>query len=708
MAERSVRAQATGLQAEVSERHLRQSGIDGGIEVGIDTGGTFTDVIFREPDRPVRLVKIPSTPADPSEAIIEAVHYMAREWGTDLSRIVRFVHGTTVGTNAVLERKGARIGLLATKGFADVLEIGRHMRDSMYTIKLQPGTPLFLLPGMRRKEVVERVDAKGNVLIELDLGSARKALEELVADGVESIAVCYLFSFLNPKHEILTRELIEREFPMLTVSLSSEVDPFFREYERTVVTAFDAYIKPVIGGYLERLEARLKSAGVVAPLQLMQSRGGVAAGAVARKRPVRLFLSGPAGGVIGGRMEGALVGERNLITIDIGGTSSDIALISDGVALTVSEGRIGGWPVRVPMVGVHSIGAGGGSIARLDAAGGLRVGPESAGANPGPACYARGGSEATVTDASVVLGYLNPSYFAGGLFQLQPELARKVIRERIARTLTLSVEEAAVGIHRVINASMAEGIRLVSIRQGYDPRKFALVSLGGAGPVHATALARELGIDKIIIPRHPGVLSAAGLLAAPIEHEVSATFQVPLAEAQIESLRSVLHGLDIKAKALMDLEGEAAKDVELIYSADVCYIGQSHFLEIPLQVDADDPIKRLYRDFIATHDRVYGHGTECPATIVSVRSTHRAKSAEVFDGTSLPQGGRAPEKQRRRVFFLTSQTPVECPVYERLQMPVGIEVLGPAIVEQADTTTVIEPGWRASVLKSGSLALRKE
>lgn len=679
--------------------------IEGGAEVGVDTGGTFTDFVCRVPGRPERRLKVCSTPADPSQAITEGLERIEREWGVKPATITRFVHGTTVGTNAVLEGKGARIGLLTTEGFKDVLEIGRQVRDPMYAIRLKPATPVFLLPGARRKEAKERIDAEGRVLVPLELESIRRALAELVSDGVESVAVCYLFSFVNPEHEAATAKLLADEFPQLAVSLSSEVDPRFREYERTVTTAFDAYIKPVVSHYLERLESRLREAGVRAKLQLMQSRGGVAAGAIARRRPVRLFLSGPAGGVIGARMEGGRAGERNVITIDIGGTSSDIALIADGAPLLVSEGRIGIWPVRAPMVGVHAIGAGGGSIARVDGAKGLRVGPQSAGSDPGPACYGRGGKDATVTDASLVLGYLDPDYYADGSMRLAAAAAHEAVAERVGKPLGLAAEEAALGIHRVINASMAEGIRQVSIRQGYDPRRFTLVALGGGGAVHATALARELGIARIVIPPAPGVLSAAGLLAAPVEHEVAATFRGALGDISLDAMRAVLDGLDARATDLMASEGVDRDGVEVSYSADLCYIGQSHFLEVALDLNAADPLGRLYADFVAMHERIHGHGSGGPAMVGMVRTTHARHPALVPEAEAPATGPCVPAPKAWRHVVFHDGPVADCPIYDRADFAPGTSLDGPAILEQPDTTTVLEPGWRADSVAGNLLIL---
>ncbi len=521
------------------------------VDIGVDIGGTFTDIVCRRVGEPMRTLKIPTTRGDPSQAVLNAITHLANDLGVPATDIARFLHGTTIATNAVLERRGAKIGLIASQGFRDVLEIGYQMRNDLHRIMLEPVTPVFLAPGAQRREVAEQVSAQGEVIVPLDEQQVRRAAAELVADGAQAIAVCYLFSFLHPEHEQRTRALIEAAHPGIAVSLSSEVDPTFREYERTVVTAFDAYMKPVVDRYLQRLEEGLRAAQVSAPLQIMQSRGGLSGTSVARQRPVRLFLSGPAAGVIGGAIVGRSSGHRDLITIDVGGTSSDIALVEGGEPVIRAQGNITGFPVRVPMVDVNAIGAGGGSVAWLDGAGGLRVGPRSAGSEPGPACYGRGGEEPTVTDASVVLGWLDPAYFAGGSVSLDPGLARAAIERCIAQPLGLSVEDAALGIHRVVNAQMVEGMRLVSIRRGLDPRRFTLVALGGAGPIHATSLAAELGIGNVLIPRHPGVLSAAGLLAAPIEHEMAIAFPRPLAGLDIAAVRRVLDGLDRTCAGLM-------------------------------------------------------------------------------------------------------------------------------------------------------------
>jgi N-methylhydantoinase A/oxoprolinase/acetone carboxylase beta subunit len=489
--------------------------------------------------------------------------------------------------------------------------------------------------------------------------------------------------------------------------LSCEVDPTFREYERTVVTAFDAYMKPIVSRYLERLHDGLAAAQVTAPLQIMQSRGGLSGTSVARRRPVRLFLSGPAAGVIGGAIVGRSSGHRDLITIDVGGTSSDIALVEGGEPVIRAQGSIAGFPVRVPMVDVNAIGAGGGSVAWIDGAGGLRVGPQSAGSEPGPACYGRGGQQATVTDASVVLGWLDPLYFAGGSLALDPALAHAAIDQTVASPLGISVEDAALGIHRVVNAQMVEGIRLVSIRRGLDPRRFTLVALGGAGPVHATALAAELSIGSVLIPRHPGVLSAAGLLAAAIEHEVASAFPRPLADVDLAELRRALDALDRQCAGLMTEESLGDTPVSIHYSADVWYIGQSYHLEVPLAPRSADPVATLYRDFLALHDRIYGHATRQPAAIVNLRSVHRAGGSDHLDKGEYRPSAADPRKPPRSIRVAGNKASVQAAIYLREAMPPGMSFTGPAIVEQADTTTLVEPGWRCTVLDNGNLHLTR-
>jgi N-methylhydantoinase A/oxoprolinase/acetone carboxylase beta subunit len=677
-------------------------------EIGVDIGGTFTDVVCRLEDGSVRIAKIPTSRGDPSRAVLTALRMARDEWGLAPADITRFVHGTTVATNAVLERKGARIGLITTEGFADVLEIGRQMRHQMYDLVLKPETPVFLAPAQYRKEVGERLDARGEVLRELDEASVTRAIEDLVALDVRAIAVCLVFSFLDPTHERRIREMIGAAHPELMVSLSSEVDPAFREYERTCITAFDAYIKPVVASYLANMEHGLAAAGVTVPLQVMQSRGGLMSASVATRRPVRLFLSGPAAGVVGGLEAARAAGFSDVITVDVGGTSCDIALITDGTPLIRAEGSIDGYTVRVPMVDVTAIGSGGGSIAWIDDAGSLKVGPHSAGSEPGPACYGRGGTAPAVTDASVVLGYIDPANFAGGTLPLRPDLAREAIERVIARPLGITVEHAALGIHRVLNAQMAEAIRLVSIGRGIDPRGYSLLPLGGGGPMHGCALAEELGISSIVVPAHPGVLSASGLLGAPVAHEVATAFPSKLAALDIDALRAALRELDERCGELMRQEGVFGAQIS--HFADVCYIGQSYHLEVPLEM-LDAGV--IYDAFLAAHAQVYGHSTNVAAKIVNLRTVHQAFVGSVAThatatagdhvaGDEAP-GDHAPVERTIRV----ASGLVRAAIWRRDAIPPGVSVAGPAIIEQADTTTLVEPGWTARLTKGDALLLER-
>ncbi len=678
----------------------------GAISIGIDIGGTFTDVVCATTTG-THILKVPTTRDDPGRAVLAALATIQERFAIAPASIGSFAHGTTIATNAVLERKGARVGLIATEGFSDVIDIGRQIRRQMYDLNLKPETPGWLAPGARRVEVTERIDAEGRVLVPLDEASLARAIAKLKAADVEAVAVTLLFSFLAPEHERRVRAALEQAMPGVPVSISSDVDPVFREYERTVVTTFDAYVKPVVARYLADMARDLAQAGVAAPLQVMQSRGGLAGGEIARQRPVRLFLSGPAAGVIGGQAAGLKAGLDNLITIDVGGTSSDIALIDQGRVLVKAETDIAGYQVRVPMLDVTTLGAGGGSIAWIDSGGGLRVGPQSAGADPGPACYGRGGSEATVTDASIVLGLLDPNYFAGGALKLDPSLSFKAIEDRVARPLGLSVEAAALGVHRIANAHMADGIRLVSINRGYDPREFVLVPLGGAGGLHAVPLALELGVSRVLAPRYPGVLAAAGLLAAPIEHEVSGAFLTAIADAGIGDLAEAFAALDRRAATLMQAEHIEGLRPERLTLADVGYMGQSHYIEVPVDLGTADPLGALYAAFEVAHERLNGHKTGAPAKIVNLRVVHRAHRPAVPVGAEAPTARGRSLKTHRAVLFPGETARVDAAIHDRALIAAGERIVGPAIVEQTDSTTLLPPGWSAEVTGGAALLLTR-
>jgi N-methylhydantoinase A/oxoprolinase/acetone carboxylase beta subunit len=551
------------------------------MQIGVDIGGTFTDIVALRDDGEMALTKVPTTPQNLLDGIATAVQRVLSLADTHPGAVRRFIHGTTITTNAVLEQKGAVTAILMTEGFEDILELGRQKRSRMYDLDMDAETPTFLAPRRRRIGIRERIDAKGRVLTPLDEDQVRAAAKQLRADGVQAIAVCYLFSFLNPRHEQWTRELIREVAPELAVSLSCEVDPRLREYERLCVTAFNAYLAPVVSRYLAGLAETLRVLGVQAVPQIMRSRGGIVSATLAARQPVTLFLSGPAAGVVGAQFAAERAGITDFISLDMGGTSNDVSVVQGGRPLIASEGRIGRFPVRIPMVDCNTIGAGGGSIAWLDAAGGLRVGPVSAGAEPGPACYGQGGKEPTVTDASILLGYLNPQNFAGGSLRLDISAA-EAATARLAERLGLSVIATAAGIHQVINARMADQIRLMTIQRGYDPRQFTLVLLGGAGPVHGVALAEELGICEILVPQAPGVLSAFGLLAASIEHHHARTLPSVVEQADLTVVNALLATLDETGRRQMREEGVPLADVQVTYAADMRYVGQAYELEVPI------------------------------------------------------------------------------------------------------------------------------
>jgi N-methylhydantoinase A len=678
------------------------------LEIAIDIGGTFTDIVGLQDQQRLFLAKVPSTPHDLVQGVQQGVARVLALAGQPATAVERFIHSTTIATNAILEQKGAITGVLMTAGFEDVLEIGRQKRSQMYDLFLDPETPSFLAPRRQRVGIRERLDAAGNVLQSLDEPQVIEAVATLQQlYGVQSVAVCYLFSFINPMHELRTRELIVKNFPELTVSLSSEIDPVFREYERVCVTAFDAYVRPTVALYMQRLADTLSAMGIRATLQVMQSRGGLTSVQTATERPVTMLLSGPASGVIGGRFAGEQSHLRDLITLDIGGTSCDVALVREGKPLLSREGRMARYPLRVPMVDVSTVGAGGGSLAWLDSSGGLHVGPQSAGAAPGPACYGRGGTVPTVTDAGVVLGYLNPHYFAGGDLTLQVDKAHQVVYDMAAR-LHMTPEVLAAGMHRILNARMADEIRLVSVRRGYDPRQFVLVPLGGAGPVHGGRLAAMLSIPTTVVPTAPGVLSAFGLLVATIEHDQSRTFAVKADEVDVERIVQVLEELDLLGQEKMQRDHVPPDLVHITHAADLRYIGQSYELEVPLPGILDATCgAQAVAAFHAAHRQVYGHSRPThPVEFVNLRSVHSAPLPRPQLTVQAPGGSlEAAYKGTRPAYFDEYQAYRDTPTYQRDLLPLGAQFDGPAIVEQPDTTTVVYPDFTCRVDDAGNLLL---
>lgn len=551
-----------------------------GASVAIDVGGTFTDVTLVErANGTLWTAKTPSTPADPSIGFITGIRKVLERAGLGRDDVGHVFHGTTVATNAILEMKGARAALLTTAGFRHVLEIGRHdipRRANMYSW-IKPARPV---PPERIYEIPERIDARGNELVGLDEAAVRTAARQIKGLGIGAVAVCFLHSYANPAHERRAMEIVLEEYPEAMVSLSSEVLPVFREYERSMATILNVYVMPAIATYVARLEERLRADHIGSNLLLMKSSGGVTSADTVRRRPVHTALSGPAAGVIGALFVAQRAGFSNIISVDIGGTSADICLVKEGVPDVTTEGYVGEWPLSLPMIDINTVGAGGGSIARVTASGNLTVGPDSAGADPGPVCYQRGGIEPTVTDAYLVLGYL-PPYLLQGEIPLDAEAAEAAINEKIAQPLGMDVYEAASGMIAVANNNMVGAIRVVSVERGHDPKDFALVAFGGAGPLHASSLARLLNIPAVVVPPAPGVLSSMGLLVADLKNDYSRTFLQRPPRYDLAGIERVFRELETEAAAWLEHEGIPSGDGRIERMAGLRYIHQGFELTVP-------------------------------------------------------------------------------------------------------------------------------
>lgn len=659
------------------------------ILAGVDTGGTFTDIVLFQKGN-LRVHKVLSTPHDPSRAILDGLSQL--EAMEDLQMLV---HGSTVATNAVLERKGVLTGLITTAGFRDVLEIGRQTRPKLYDLRVQKVPPL--VPRERRMEVVERLNERGEVLIPLDEDSLQTALRALQEAGIEAVATSLLFSFANPEHERRVAEAA-RETGVY-VSASYEVLAEFREYERTSTVVLNAYVGPLIDRYLARLEEALPEETV---LRIMQSNGGSISSAMARREAARTLLSGPAAGAVGAAFVARAADIAQIIALDIGGTSTDVSLV-DGDITETTDGKIGGYPTKLPMIDIHTVGAGGGSIAWFDLGGALRVGPTSVGADPGPAAYGHGGTEATLTDAHVVLGRLIPDAFLGGTMHLDTERARESM-SHVAQRLNTSVEEAALGIIRIANANMEAAIRVISVERGLDPRLFTLVAFGGAGPLHACELASALRIPRVLIPTTPGVLSALGMLVADTLKDYVRTVMVPIEEAQ-DVISSTLAALEEQGCNDLTHEGVSADNLVIERYLDLRYFGQSYELTIPFEGDSIQAANQFH----AAHERRFGYNDPNERVqLVNVRLKARGiASPLVLEKQPIVSGAAAEPVMTCRVIFSGSDDPAtqEASVYERSSLQPGAVFSGPAIITQYDTTTVVPPEWSARVDALGNLII---
>ena len=655
------------------------------MRLGVDVGGTFTDLVALSAEGTLVTAKVPSTPQDQSEGVMNAIDTSKVEPGA----VTALAHGMTVATNALLERRGARTALVTTEGFRDILEIARQNRPSLYDLTQDRPPPL--VPRELRFTVEERMGPEGEILA-LNEESLEEVVSAVREAEIEAVAVCLLFAFMHPEHERRIGEALREELPGMHVSLSSEVLPEFREYERFSTTAADAYLAPKLAAYLKNLAAQAEEAGVPSPL-IMQSSGGVVSIDDAVADAAGCLLSGPAGGVVGAAFIGDLGGFQNLLTFDMGGTSTDVAPIIDGEAQTTTETVVAGVPIKLPMVDVHTVSAGGGSIAWADAGGALRVGPHSAGAEPGPAAYDAGGEESTVTDANLFLGYLADRAELGGEVMLKRELSENAL-STLGDEVDLDAEEVALGVVRVANAEMTRALRVISVERGLDPREFALLAFGGAGGMHACAVAEELGMEIVLAPRAGGVLSALGLAISDLRHDHVRPYLVALEDVNEEEFEEKFE--DMESTAVGDLENP-----EHTRRADLRYRGQS----FELTVEADS-LEKLEERFHAAHEQRYGYRMDDEAVeLVNLRLIATVP-VDKPEPEEPDQGEGEAESGRREANFDGEWQ--EVPVMDREKMGKGSEVIGPAIVEFKESTCVVRPGWRGTVDGAGTLVLEKK
>ena len=672
--------------------------------VGVDSGGTFTDVcLFDEATGRTDVWKVASTPSDPSEGIAAGVaEGMARALPGDAdgaAKIAYFGHGTTVATNALITHRGALVGLVTSEGFRDLLEIGRQKRPSLYG--LFEDKPHTLVRRSLRKEAAERLRHDGSIETPLDEAAVRRAARELAEAGCGAVAICFLYSFVDPAHEAAARAIVEEELPGAFICASHEIAPEFREFERLSTTVVNAYLGPIMQRYISRLKTRLEDLGMEAPPHLTQSNGGVVSFDAASRTPVRAVLSGPSTGVVAAEAIGRQAGFSNLITFDMGGTSTDVALMQGGQPTLASEAIVHGYPIKAPMLDIHTVGAGGGSIAYIDSGGLLKVGPQSAGADPGPVCYGRGATEPTVTDANVVLGTLNPTHLLDGRMPIRRDLAEKAIGA-LGEKLGLSLMETAEGILAVVTANMARAIRTISVQRGHDPRDYAMMAFGGAGPLHAARLAAELDMARIIIPPSPGIMCAIGLLLTDLRADFAATRLMAAEPASADAAEAILAPLVAEAEAWLAAEHVAPDARRLSRTVDMRYRGQNYELavRVPEGPVTAKSIAALIAGFEDAHKQRYGFLAEeegVEFVTFRVEAFGVVKKASFAQGEPGPADPSPAQIGTRQTYFASAGEIVETPVYGRDKLKPGMIFGGPAIVEQMDTTTVVPPGTRLTV-----------
>ena len=670
--------------------------------VGVDVGGTFTDlVLIDNATGDVSVVKVLNRHEDRAETVVEGIARLLGEAGVAAAELDWISHGATITTNAVIERKGARTALLTNRHFRDILEIGRFARPAELIYRIHEDKPVPLVPRHLRLGVTCRVDRHGAVVADLDERELDEAIAVLASERVESVAVCFLFSFLNPAHEKRVRERLGAALPDLDIVLSSEILREFREFPRTSTTVFAAYVAPVLRSYISGLVGRLADRGIACPLYIFQSSGGVARPDIVMRNPALTMLSGPAGAVVGAAHLCGQAGYRDLITMDIGGTSLDVCLIRGSVAEATTTREIDMFPVAVPMLDVHTIGAGGGSIVRVDEVGRVKVGPDSMGARPGPACYGLGGDRATLTDVNLLMGLLDPASFANGEVPLDRARAEAAVERQVAGPLAVGLDAAAVGVYRIATNQIAEAIRTVTIERGSDPRDYALVAFGGGGPLHAAAVARELGIVRVVVPQHPGLFSARGIATADFSHDYVQSLVRPIAEVPAGDAVSIIETLERRAAADLDAEGIAERCRELSPAFDLRYLGQTTEIKVPLPGALEklpDGFAALEERFHDLHERLYSYQVPGePIELVNVR----LRAVGRVDKPPLPptrSPGARPEPVGERPVWLPDETGARAVcVYRRDRLTPGAALAGPALVEEPSSTTLILEHMKVTV-----------
>ena len=688
--------------------------------IGVDIGGTFTDIVFLGDDGCVLTRKVASTPDDYSRAVLNGIRAGMEELNIPPGSVTEVGHGFTVATNAIIEEKGAHMALITTEGFRDVLEFRRNRTPRLYDLYYEKSPTL--VKRQYRLEVAERLNFRGEVLRPIDTGSVDRAAQAVADSGVESVAVCLLHSYANPAHEQFVAQAVRERAPDVTLTLSSDLLPEMKEYERTSTTVINSYVRPVVESYLTLLTQGLQDMGITVPLAVMQSNGGLATSAIAMERPVYCIESGPAAGVVGAFHLGRRLDMPNLMTLDMGGTTAKASIIENGEMLQAPEYEVGGGIsvghrllrgsghiLRVPAIDLAEVGAGGGSIATVDRSGSLRVGPQSSGAFPGPACYQLGGQDATVTDADVLLGYLNPQHLLAGDFPIDAELARRAITDNVARPLNMSDVEAAHGIHLLVNSNMGRALRAVSSERGRDPRRFDLICFGGGGPVHAAGLAEMLDITRVVVPPFPGVFSSFGLLVADVEHHFVRTHFKTFDELDLSTLAGLVEGMWEEGRRQLRLEGFDDSRHEFITQADMKYEGQVSDLTVavPSGPISQATLDALAENFDTEHEQSFGYRTDVGYQLVNIRVIARGlpdapRMPDRFELTAVAEGGPS----SRPVYFGPNRGWTDTPVVTRPGLQ-GRTEPGPLVIEEYDSTTVVPPTWIASVDDASNIILER-